>query len=526
MGDEFVEFVNARASALLRTAILLTAGDRATAEELVQTAMAQAYAKRRRIRTPAATETEARRALVRAATRGRRDGGRLVDAGDADRDVGRLTILDALRALPARQRATIVLRYHDDYSEAQVGSALGSSAGSVRRYGTRALETLRRQWPEEEQLRASLAAAVDPVRAEPDLIARVLEQSRSARRQRRRSLWLTGCVAALVTVVGASLVYLGGSDDLSPGPDRPRLIVTDPIAWARQLPQGPPVRLAYIVDADIHLPGLRAPLPRGVGMPIGKTPEGWLVTVYAAIRPGKGGPADGLRYGIVTANGSIELLPRDPYHGSIGLRALSPDGKLFAMGGALVDVEPRRVIGRTPANAFYSTGWTPAGLLYASRRNASSWLWQPGSRPVAVPARLLDTAVTAPVGLAESSDNCFNVVHLAADGGVAPSYDGCASGASSPVSLSPDGSHALTADMSVLDLGDGTVTSFDLPASSIAGFGWEDNDHFVLPVESRETLNRDRAVFVRCSIATRECERAGPEFSKSARVEILVIPQR
>ncbi|HEU0286546.1 MAG TPA: sigma factor-like helix-turn-helix DNA-binding protein [Nocardioidaceae bacterium] len=525
MGDEFVEFVNARASALLRTAILLMAGDRAAAEELVQTAMAQAYAKRRRIRTPAATETEARRSLVRAATRGRRDGGRS-GTGDVGQDLNRLTILDALRALPARQRATVVLRYHDDYSEAQVGSALGSSAGTVRRYGTRALELLCQRWPEEEQLRASLAAAVDPVHADPDLIARVLEQSRSARRQRRRSLWLSGCAAALVTVVGASLVYFGGSDDSSPGPDRPRLLVTDPIAWARRLPQGPPVRLAYIVDADIHLPGLRAPLPRGVGMPIGKTPEGWLVTVYSATRPGNGGQADGLRYGIVTANGSIELLPRDPYHGSVGLRALSPDGELFAMGGAVVDVERRRVIGRTPADAFYSTGWTPAGLLYASRRNASSWLWQPGSRPVAVPARLLDTAATAPVGLAESKDNCFDVVHLAADGGVAPSYDGCASGASSPVSLSPDGSHALTADMSVLDLDDETVTSFELPASSIAGFGWEDNNHFVLPVESRETLNRDRAVFVRCSIVTHECERAGPEFTKSARVEILVIPPR
>ena len=51
---------------------------------------------------------------------------------------------------------------------------------------------------------------------------------------------------------------------------------------------------------------------------------------------------------------------------------------------------------------------------------------------------------------------------------------------------------------------------------------WEDDDHFVLPVESRDTRSRDRVVFVRCSVAMHSCERAGPEFTKPITTEVLV----
>jgi RNA polymerase sigma factor (sigma-70 family) len=523
--DRYADFVNARASALLRTAILLTAGDRATAEELVQTALVRAYAKRRRVRTPAEAEADARRTLVRAAIRGRRDGARRVADSDPDQSENPLTILDALRALPARQRAVVVLRYHDDYSEAQVAEAVGSATGTVRRHGTRAIETLGKQ-RSEEQLRSSMEAAVDPVRADVELIARVIEDSRRARRQRRQSWWLTGCgAAALIALVGAGLVYLDGSDDSLPEPDPPAFVEVDPIGWTRQLPQGPPIRLAYVANYRVHVPGRRAPLPlpRDVGMIVGKTSAGWLVTVNRTIRPRKGGLPVVLQYGLATAEGVIERLPQDPYHGSPAVQALSPDGQLFAMGGALVDVAQRRVVGRTPADAIFATEWTPTGLLYMNPEGASSWLWQPGSPPTRLPVRVWQTAETEPVGLTASRGDCTSVVRLTADGGVDVVYDGCASDASSPISLSPDGAYALTADPGVLDLDEGIVTAFELPMNGIAGeLGWEDNDHFVFPVESRETDKRDRAVFVRCSIATRECERAGPEFTKPIPEQIQI----
>jgi RNA polymerase sigma factor (sigma-70 family) len=517
--EQYVELVHARASALLRTACLLTAGDRLTAEDLIQIAMVRAYAKRRRGRTPTATEADARRTLVRAAIRGRRDGGRRFDDGDAaGRAANRHPILDALRALPTRQRAVAVLRYYDDYSETQIADVLGCPAGTVRRDGSRAREALGKQ-RSEEQLRASMEAAADPVHADPELVGRVIEQSRSARQQRRRSWWLSGCAAALTALVGASLIFLDGSEDSPPEPDLPRLIEVDPIMWARQLPRGPPIRLPYVVDGGLHVPGKGTLLPGEAGAVIGKTSAGWLVAVERFTEPRKGGLPDVTLYGILTAEGRFEPLPRDPYHGSPGVQALSPDGELFAMGGALIDVAQREVVGRTPEDALIASQWTAIGLLYRRGLDASSWLWRPGNRPIRLPAIVWEIAATAPVGLTSSRDGCTNVVHLAADGGVDATYEGCAAGASPPVSLSPSGAYALTADLDVLDVDEGTVTPFELPSSGIVEpdqLGWEDNDHFVLPVESRETMTRDRVVFVRCSTATNECERAGAEFTKPA----------
>jgi RNA polymerase sigma factor (sigma-70 family) len=49
----------------------------------------------------------------------------------------------ALRRLPARQRAVIVLRYYDDMSEQQTAEALGCPVGTVKSLTFRALARLR-----------------------------------------------------------------------------------------------------------------------------------------------------------------------------------------------------------------------------------------------------------------------------------------------------------------------------------------------------------------------------------------------
>ena len=69
MEEEFREFVAARSAALLRTAYLL-AGDWATAEDLLQTALTKTYLAWKRLGEIEAVEPYARRVLVNTATSG------------------------------------------------------------------------------------------------------------------------------------------------------------------------------------------------------------------------------------------------------------------------------------------------------------------------------------------------------------------------------------------------------------------------------------------------------------------------
>ena len=146
----FDEFVGTRSGALLRTAYLLT-GDRALAEDLLQTVLAKCWFGWGRIDGP--PEPYVRRALVTTYATGwkRRwrseyPTGELPDTpvpvGSVveDRDV----LWRALGALPRRQRAVVVLRYYEDLSEAETAAALGISPGTVKSQASRALAALRR----------------------------------------------------------------------------------------------------------------------------------------------------------------------------------------------------------------------------------------------------------------------------------------------------------------------------------------------------------------------------------------------
>ncbi|MQA34441.1 sigma factor-like helix-turn-helix DNA-binding protein [Modestobacter roseus] len=127
--DGFAEFVAAHRHDLLGTALLLT-GDRLDAEELVQAALVRT---RRAMSSatgpPADPLGTARRALVTRATRRdswRPAGGEVVGevpdqpAAAVDDELAR-----ALRELPHRTRAAVVLRHHDGLDEASVAAQLG-----------------------------------------------------------------------------------------------------------------------------------------------------------------------------------------------------------------------------------------------------------------------------------------------------------------------------------------------------------------------------------------------------------------
>jgi RNA polymerase sigma-70 factor (sigma-E family) len=151
--EEFVAFVRARGRSLARTATLI-AGDRTAGEDLLQTALAQTYARWRTRDDIEDLEQYVRVVLVRAHISWRRRLSSTEQAYDlapeevagpdiADRMVDRGVLLAALRQLPPKQRATLVLRFFDDLSEADTAKALGCSPGSVKQHSTRGLTKLR-----------------------------------------------------------------------------------------------------------------------------------------------------------------------------------------------------------------------------------------------------------------------------------------------------------------------------------------------------------------------------------------------
>lgn len=157
--DEFREFVAARSAALLRTAYLL-AGDWATAEDLLQTALTKTYLAWKRLGEIEAVEPYARRVLVNTATswwRRRWHGERPTEvlperpAPDMiEEQLERDALWRHVRTLPARQRAVLVLRFYEDMTEAQTAAMLNISPGTVKSQTFRALNTLRRRLGEEQ----------------------------------------------------------------------------------------------------------------------------------------------------------------------------------------------------------------------------------------------------------------------------------------------------------------------------------------------------------------------------------------
>jgi RNA polymerase sigma-70 factor (sigma-E family) len=148
--DEFVDFVQTAWPALYRTAYLLV-GERGLAEDLVQTTLAKTYVSWGRVRDLGAAGVYARTILVNTASSWfrRRSWSSEVSSADLpDKPVplpetDRPMVLDALRALPPRQRAVVVLRFYEDLSVDQTAAALGINAGTVKSQTAHAMTKLR-----------------------------------------------------------------------------------------------------------------------------------------------------------------------------------------------------------------------------------------------------------------------------------------------------------------------------------------------------------------------------------------------
>ena len=139
---------------LVRLSVLLLR-DRGEAEEVVQDAFVATHRHWHRLRDPDKALAYLRQAVVnrsRSALRHRgvverhalREAHRPSTSDSPDVASGRReAVLDALRALPTRQREVLALRYYLDLSEAQIADALGISRGAVKAHASRGSATLR-----------------------------------------------------------------------------------------------------------------------------------------------------------------------------------------------------------------------------------------------------------------------------------------------------------------------------------------------------------------------------------------------
>ncbi|MGW1781393.1 SigE family RNA polymerase sigma factor [Streptomyces sp. NPDC002143] len=150
--DEYAEFAAARTGHLYRSACLLTAGDTHLAEDLVQETLGRLYVRWGRVSRVENPAGYAQTVLTRtflAHQRRRSSGERAVDTFPDVADGGgtdtplRMTLLQALGRLPAKDRAVVVLRYWEDRSIEETAGAMNASSAAVRTRCTRALGRLR-----------------------------------------------------------------------------------------------------------------------------------------------------------------------------------------------------------------------------------------------------------------------------------------------------------------------------------------------------------------------------------------------
>jgi RNA polymerase sigma-70 factor (sigma-E family) len=152
--DGFEEFVHATADRVHRAALLMC-GDHHLAEDLTQTTYAKVYAHWAKVSSAESPLAYTRTILTRtflSHRRLRRSGEQPVDEVPDSSASGpdlamRIDLLAALRQLPPRDRAVLVLRYWEDLSVATAAEVLGIRESACRNRAARALARLRTLLP-------------------------------------------------------------------------------------------------------------------------------------------------------------------------------------------------------------------------------------------------------------------------------------------------------------------------------------------------------------------------------------------
>jgi RNA polymerase sigma-70 factor (sigma-E family) len=152
-GRGLAELYERHAPAAVRLAYLIT-GDRERSRDIAQEAFVRVAARFRHLRFPDAFDAYLRRTVVNLCTsqfrRERlerdyleRERSHAVEASDPPDLGARDELVRALRRLPARQRAAVVLRYYEDLSEEAMAEAMHVSVPAARSMLSRGMRTLR-----------------------------------------------------------------------------------------------------------------------------------------------------------------------------------------------------------------------------------------------------------------------------------------------------------------------------------------------------------------------------------------------
>lgn len=153
---DYEQFVATQLPALIRYSAMLV-NDRDLAQDIVQDVLVRAHARWRRIRVMDRPDLYLKRMVTneylswrrrhsRRATTLDRWGATLVNGtvpDHAERTAVRSALNQQLAALPARQRAVLILGYYEGLDDTEIAGLLSCSPASVRTYRSRALAGLR-----------------------------------------------------------------------------------------------------------------------------------------------------------------------------------------------------------------------------------------------------------------------------------------------------------------------------------------------------------------------------------------------
>jgi RNA polymerase sigma-70 factor (sigma-E family) len=150
----YVEFVTAHQARLRRIAYAVCRDD-SRAEDVLQEAFVKLYLSWSKVRLQGVEEAYARRIIVNADIDDRRRPWRRHRTAASDEHLARVAapeplsvedrseLLEAVRALPAMQRRTVVLRHLVGLTVEETAAELGIGEGTVKSHTSRGLATLR-----------------------------------------------------------------------------------------------------------------------------------------------------------------------------------------------------------------------------------------------------------------------------------------------------------------------------------------------------------------------------------------------